>query len=114
MLSREPLHNLADEQELLTTLLSQEIESGSASVEILHPRDLPARCQSDARRSMCSCLLASTSGTPFASQAATVTRLRLDAAVPSWSWGEEPWITPEEPGLGGWQSLLRQLLVAWL
>ena len=113
-LTREPQHSLQDEQELLATLLSQEIEAGSVTVEPLSPQLLAARCTSEARRSLCHCLIVSTSEKPFNSTSAAVTRLRLDSAVPAWSWDDEPFQTPAESGVAGWQTLLRQLLETWL
>jgi len=114
LLVREPQHALESELELLATLLSQEIEAGSVTVETLLPQLLAARCTSEARRSLCHCVVLSTSGAPFSSTFAAVTRLRIDSAVPGWSWDNEPFRIPAEPGLAGWQMLLRQLLEAWL
>jgi hypothetical protein len=114
ILSSEPQHPLQDEQEFLEALLSQEIEAGSVTVETLPAQQLAARCTSEARRSLCHCLVVSTAGQSFESEFATVARLKLAASIPSWSCGNEPFQTPAETGLAGWRLMLRQLLESWL
>jgi hypothetical protein len=107
---------LAAERDLLRAVLREQIANGT--VEMAELTSLPQvaqECARRTRRSLCHCLVVSTTGQGFEAEDIVVTRLRVDSAVPAVAQGEHPLARPEsdEP-LESWNALLRHLLEGWL
>jgi hypothetical protein len=106
---------LGPERALLEMLLREQVANGTAAVARLPAAQLPGRCALRARRSLCHCLAAGTTGQEVQADATVVTRLRLDGSRPALDLDGEGLQAPEaDDALGSWAAALERLLQTWV
>jgi hypothetical protein len=108
-------HPLADEHNLLQTLLREQITN--STVELRSERSLSAvatRCARHGRRSLCHCLVAGLSAQSLVAEDTEVCQLSLAGPCPELTTPEE--LTGSEPpdALGAWVLTLENLLQLWI
>jgi vWA domain found in the FtsH ternary systems/N-terminal helical region fused to the FtsH ternary system vWA domain len=110
---RQPL---AQERDLLKTILSDHIANGA--VELHELADLTAAgpfCTEKARRSLCHCLVVAPTDAAMTAEDTVVTRLVVDRACPALGLRE---LAPERPEaeepFEGWGAVLEKLLQLWV
>ena len=103
---------LAAEKELLDVLFAEQFANGTATIETLPAGMLADRCVQRARRSLCHCLLASVKEQALEGEGATISRLTLNAVVPSLGINREASSHPDADF--AWADLLKQLLLNWI
>jgi hypothetical protein len=108
---------LADERDLLETVLREPITIGTAHVERLAPQAVAAECARWARRSLCHCLVvgAARAKPPLEAEETAVSRLVVDGPRPALGDGEEePEVLEGEDPMESWGKALERLLQRWV
>ena len=115
LIQENDVADLSSEKELLGVLFAEQITNKTLTIEALPAGQLAACCVRHSRRSLCHCLLASVKEQTLDAESAVVSRLTLDAAVPSLGIGREPVSRPEaETAWLGWTAALERLLQNWI
>lgn len=105
---------LATEEELLRTLLREQIESGHVQIARIEPSALPARCRERARRSHCHCLSVAMERRALPAESTLTAHLLPVSAAPQLILDDQPVELADESPLDAWRSLLATLLQAWI
>jgi hypothetical protein len=105
--------DLKDESTLLETLLREQIQNGTVSIEHATSSQLAAHCEQRAKTSLCHCLTISANSRPVPSELPISSQLRADSAEPNLTL-EEDYVELTETALLAWKEALNQLLRHWV
>jgi hypothetical protein len=104
---------LTDESTLLETLLREQIQNGTVSIEHVSSSQLAAHCDQRAKTSLCHCLTISSTTRPVPSELPISSQLTAIKSEPHLVLDDEP-IELTETALPAWKEALEQLLRHWV
>lgn len=106
---------LDDEAKLISLILRELIENKMASVEYLSHDEVVRRIKEQGRRSLCHGLILGVGDRPIQTEEAVITRLKLDAAIPTLQVaGNDLAIVEGEDPFEKWSAILLHLLQLWI
>jgi hypothetical protein len=106
---------LAEERQLVETLLADQVQNGTVRVARLAASRLGPRCAELARRSLCHCLCAAPKPEPLNAADVNATLLALDGACPAL--GDDfsaPAVLEADDPMDAWGKTLEEILQRWV